>query len=335
MDRRILGRAARLAEDGTPFVLATVTWRDGPTSAAPGATAIVLADGSMHGWLGGACAQPTVVREALAALRDGAPRRLALGVDAHRAGPDVTVEPMACASDGACEVYMEPILPRPLLVVIGRSPAVATLVSLAARLDWRTAVVDDGGTVGDHPDADVVVTDLDLDDLPVDEHAFVVVATQGHHDEPALQRSLRTPAAYVGLVASSKRASEVAEWLRSRGVSDADLARVRAPAGLDLGRVAHTEIAVAILAELVELRARLGDARELDVAPPATATDPVCGMDVAVDSAHYTAEHDGVTYYFCAAGCQRTFEQRPEDHAPDGRHAVGRGEGIRLGVDPS
>jgi xanthine dehydrogenase accessory factor len=207
---------------------------------------------------------------------------------------------------------VEPVLPQPHLVVIGRSPAVGTLASMAGALGWRTVVVDEGGVAEDYPGADLVLTSLELSDADVTERSVVVVATQGHYDEAALEAALATPAAYVGLVASRKRADAVLGYLRDRGASDDQLARVHAPAGLDLGKVAHEEIAVAILAELVQERA----ASNLAAAPPAVvptheAIDPVCGMTVDVASAVYRSTFEDTTYYFCSAGCLTRFEEDP------------------------
>jgi xanthine dehydrogenase accessory factor len=157
-----------------------------------------------------------------------------------------------------------------------------------------------------------VLTTLDLDPVGIDERSFVVVATQGHYDEDALERALATEAGYVGLVASRKRADAVLGYLRDRGVAEGALERVHAPAGIDLGRIAHEEIAVAILAELVRERA----AGHLEAAPPAEIPtheelDPVCGMTVDVATARYRSVHDGTTYYFCSAGCLKRFEEEP------------------------
>lgn len=287
----VLARAAELRASGEPFVLATVTWRRGPSSGKGGSKAIIGPDGSVEGWIGGACARPTVVREALASLEDGSPRLLSLGTDDHR--PDVVQVPMACASEGAMEVYVEPMMPEPDLHVVGSSPMTETLGALAGVLGWRVSVVDE-------PDF-----------ARVDASSMVVVATQGHFDEPAVEAALETPARYVGLVASEKRAAGVIEWLRERGVKEEAVARVRSPAGLDLGPVEHDEIAVAVLAELVALKASGGLSESVDVHPPATAVDPVCEMTVDVMSTRFTSRHDGTTYYFCAAGCQRAFEADP------------------------
>jgi xanthine dehydrogenase accessory factor len=310
----VLRLAADLSERGEPFVLATVVWRRAPSSGREGATALITPDRTVHGWLGGACAEPTVVREALRAIERGEPTLLFLGppeeLEGHARAGVVTV-PIACQSEGALEVYVEPVLPQPQLVAIGRSPAAKALVALAAGLGWRSLAIDDGGDPADHPGAGRVVTTLDL--AGVDERSFVVVATQGHYDEDALERALATPAAYVGLVASRKRAGSVLGYLRDRGVDEDALARVHAPAGLDLGHVGTDEIGVAILAEIVQLKAlgALERAAPAEVPVRHEAIDPVCGMTVDVADARYRTVHDGQTYYFCSAGCLESFEGDP------------------------
>lgn len=287
----ILDRASELRRTGAPFALATVTWRRGPSSGKGGAKAIVHPDGSIEGWIGGACSRPTVVQEALASLTDGRPRLLVLGAEDSR--PDVVTVPMACTSEGAMEVYVEPMLPAPDLHVVGSSPMTETLARLAEGLGWRVRRIDD-------PEFEEVT-----------ESSMIVVGTQGHYDEPAVEAALATPARYVGLVASEKRAASVRAWLQERGLVDEATSRLRTPAGLDLGRVEHEEIAVAILAELVALKASGGFGESVEVAEPETAIDPVCQMTVEVATARFRAEHEGVTYYFCAAGCQRAFQADP------------------------
>jgi xanthine dehydrogenase accessory factor len=311
----VLALAADLSRRGEPFVLATVVWRRAPSSGKEGSTALITADRRVRGWLGGACAEPTVIRESLKALEEGTPRLLFLGPPeelAARGRDGVVTVPIACQSEGALEVYVEPVLPQPHLVVIGRSPAVGTLASMAHALGWRTVVVDEGGTAEDYPAAGRVFTSLDLTEADVTERSVIVVATQGHYDEAALETALATPAAYVGLVASARRGEAVLGYLRDRGVSDEQLARVHAPAGLDLGRVAHEEIAVAILAELVQQRAagNLAAAEPVEL-PTHEAIDPVCGMTVDVASAAYRSAFEDATYYFCSAGCLARFEEDP------------------------
>lgn len=306
--------ATDLARRGQPFVLATVVWRRGPSSGKQGSKAVILPDGTVRGWLAGACAEPTVIAEARAAMTDGHPRLLFLGPAGELDGvlrDGVVTVPMACESEGALEVYLEPTLPPPQLVVIGRSPAADTVAALAQALGWRATIVDDEGSV-DHPDGVPVVTSLDLAGLGVDSSTAVVVATQGHYDEQALEAALATDAGYVGLIASRRRAAAVLDYLRDRGVAEEALGRVRAPAGLDLGEVEPGEIGVAVLAELVALKGAGGLRPSMPEAPEREeARDPVCGMAVDVARARHLSEHEGRTYFFCSAGCLRQFEADP------------------------
>lgn len=290
-----LARERRLR--GEPCVLATVVWRRAPSSGKEGAKALIGPDGAVSGWLGGACAEPAVVQEALRALRDGAPRLMFLGpageLEGRRRDGMVSV-PIACQSEGALEVYLEPMFPSPHLVAVGRSPAAVALAGIGAALGWRAAVVDDA----------------DLAAAGAGPGSYVVVATQGHYDEEALEQALATGAAYVGLVASPRRAEAVLGYLRQRGVPEEDLARVHAPAGLDLGRIPPEEIAVAIAGEIVRLRAdgALRPAAPATAGTPATAVDPVCGMTVAVATSRHLLERDGEVVHFCCAGCLVAFE---------------------------
>ena len=310
----VLEEAGELTRRGQPFALATVVWRQGPSSGQQGSRAIITAAGDLHGWIGGACAEPVVIREARQVITEGVPRLLLLGTRDQfgAAVPDgMTVVPIACQSEGALEVYIEPVLPAPHLVIVGRSPMVATLADLSRALGWRTTVLDRG----------------EFSAADADESSMVVVATQGHGDEEAVAQAVAARPAYLGLVGSAKRGAGVLGYLADRGVPQDELDRVRVPAGLDLGRTTHREIAVAILAELVQLRASgglvaapaAGGGRVAEQAVAET-TDLVCGMTVTADASSYPLEHEGETYYFCCAGCRRSFQEDPaaylkESHA--------------------
>ena len=280
----VLEEMGELTRRGEAFALATVVWRQGPSSSQSGSRAIITAEGELHGWIGGACAEPVVIREAQRVMAEGTAKLLLLGTPEQfgAAVPDgMTVVPISCQSEGAIEVYIEPVLPAPHLVIIGDSPMARTLASLAGALGWRTDL-----TRGP-----------DFTPGTADERSMIVVATQGHDDEDVLERAVAARPAYLGLVGSRRRGVGVLGYLADRGVPKDQLDRVRVPAGLDLGSTTHQEIAVAILAELVQLRAS-GALAGSRVSPAATgsarqagsegtrpaarsAQDPVCGMTVS------------------------------------------------------
>jgi xanthine dehydrogenase accessory factor len=300
---QVLDQAGELRRRGQAFALATVIWRQGPSSGQQGARAIITDSGELQGWIGGACAEPTVIRVAREVIAAGTPRLLLLGTPEQfgAAIPDgMTVVPISCQSKGALEVYIEPVLPPPHLVIVGRSPMAQTLAELARVLDWQATVID----VADFSAADA------------GERSMVLVATQGHGDEEAVMQAIAARPAYLGLVGSHRRGAAVLGYLADRGVPRDQLDRVRVPAGLDLGRISHREIAVAVLAELVQLRAAGAVPTGLPAssAQPAQATDPVCGMTVPASPASHPLEHDGITYYFCSTGCRGQFGQDPAAH---------------------
>lgn len=315
----LLERAAELSRAGQSFALATVVRAERPTSAKPGAKAIVTVDGALTGWVGGSCAQPTVVREALKALQDGEPRlvRLCPPEKLGSAPQEGVVEvALTCISGGTLEVYIEPHLPRPHLVVVGHLPIAEALSRLGSALDYDVTVMGLDVTPDRFPDADRILDRLDFSSLKLTPQAYVVVATHGNYDEDALEGALRSDAAYVALVASRARAEAIRQYLRESGLSDAALVRLKAPAGLDLGAVTPEEIALSILAEIVQLRRH--PTRQSHAPPPVVqpleATDPVCGMLVDIATARYTSHYGSRVYYFCSAGCQRSFEKQPEKY---------------------
>jgi xanthine dehydrogenase accessory factor len=313
---QVMERAAELERRGEAFALATVVWRQGPSSSQLGSRAIITTGGELLGWIGGACAEPSVIRQAKQVITEGQPRLLLLGPpdqlpSASRFGgplPEgMTIVPISCQSEGALEVYVEPVLPMPHLVVVGRSPMAQALTDLALAIGWRAKRVD----WSDFTSADA------------GERSMVVVATQGHGDEEAIERAAAVRPGYLGLVASRRRGEAVLGYLAERGIPQDQLDRVKVPAGLDLGHTSHVEIAVAVLAELVQLKAagKIGSAgpARLEAAVLAElpdAIDPVCGMTVSTGpgGAIRPASHDDESYYFCSAGCRQRFESDPESY---------------------
>jgi xanthine dehydrogenase accessory factor len=336
--RNLFRRVAELESGGATFAVATVVAVQRPTSARPGSRGIVHPDGTIEGWVGGSCAQPVVIREALRALGDGQPRLLRLSKDGPAEGrrADGVVElVMTCHSGGTLEIYVEPHLPAPSLWVAGTTPIVAALATLGSATGWRVSVFDPVADPAAFPGAERVSAETALGRIDTSLSPYVVVATQGVWDEEALAAALRRDVSYVGLIASPTRAAVVRAWLRDEGqIPEERLAALRAPAGMDLGAETPEEIALSILAELVQVRhgkapfvAAPGPATIVGATGEAVAAavaavpapvvddivlvDPVCGMTVDRAHARHLAEHEGVVYAFCRMGCRTAFLQEP------------------------
>jgi xanthine dehydrogenase accessory factor len=278
----LVRRAEQLAQRGEPFSTATVVRVQRPTSAKPGNVALVLADGTIEGFVGGGCAEQSVREYALRALESGEPlllRVVPFGGDDERGV--VTVQ-NPCLSGGMIEVFIEPTVPAPRVLVEGDTPIVHALLRIGPELG-----LDMLGVVGG-----------EFEPQPGD--LALVVAGHGREELPALRKGLEAELPYVGLVASPRRGVGVLGELKSDGVQQVLLDRIDTPAGLDIAARTPEEIALSILAKIVEVRR----------APRGTVTavDPICGMTVTVVPGTPSLEHEGETVYFCREGCKAAFE---------------------------
>lgn len=315
----VFGRAADLKRAGKPFVLATVVWSKRPTSAKPGAKGIITPDGALFGWVGGSCAQPSVVRAALSCLEDGEPRLLKL--DPESSGEDERegriVAPMTCHSGGSVEVFLDPYLPPLQLIVAGESPVADTLIKLGHIMGYRTVSIRPGASDTAPPVVDERLDDLSLSHVLAGHQSAVIVATMGMYDEDVIRSALHAGAQFVALVASKRRFQSIRDLLGDAGLSDDQLSFVTAPAGIDINASSPEEIAVSILADVIarkESIPRMPGGKE--TVAPEIAIDPVCGMEVETSSARHVSEYNGVLYYFCCPGCKGRFEKHPERFIP-------------------
>jgi xanthine dehydrogenase accessory factor len=313
--RELLRLASQLAERGEPFAIATVVDRRAPTSSHAGDMGIVTGAAAFHGFVGGSCTRPTVVEQALAALSDGQPRLIVLSPDPHdRNHGSATVFPMTCHSGGSVEIHIQPVLPAPLLLVYGLTPAARALVRLGAAMGYRVWAVDPAADRADLPAAEAVFTDPGALTPPSGGERLAVVATQGEWDEEAVLAALVHAPTYLGVVVSARRAEELRAFLEKK-VPEAQrpgLEGLHAPAGLHIGAQRGEEIALSILAEIVERRAAARASAPKAAPPQESAVDPVCGMTVATATARHRAEHGGRTYYFCCGGCREKFASHAE-----------------------
>jgi xanthine dehydrogenase accessory factor len=321
---RLLKQSAELVSRGETFVMATVVRCTPPTSGKPGDKAIIHPDGKLSGWIGGGCAQPVVIREALKSLADGKPRLVRISPAADGEEEGVVDYTMTCHSGGALDIYIEPVLPNLHVVILGRSPVARTLAQLARAVGYDVSVVVPAAEAEAFGDAAVIQSkDFDLTAIAITPWSYLVVSTQGEGDEEALEAAVSASAKgapYVAFVASKTKAGKVIEYLREKGVAPDELSRVKAPAGLDLGSASPEEIAVSILAEIIQLRRARAATPVMSAVGAATAAtkeskDPVCGMTVEIARARHKSLYEGTWLYFCCAGCKEAFEKDPVRYA--------------------
>jgi len=249
----------RMRGDRQPFAVATVVRTEDATAAKAGAKAVIRADGTVIGWIGGGCAVGAARKAAAQALLDGKVRLIRVRPQARAAEdalPGVEYYINSCASGGVIELFIEPVLPKPALIVVGASPTAHALADLGRRVGFAVHVAALEEDLASFALADERLDGFDLARLPRIADAFVVVATQGKRDREALAGALASPAGYVAFVGSRRKVAVLSEAMVEAGLDSAALSRLKAPAGLDIGASTPEEIALSVLAEIVQLRRR-------------------------------------------------------------------------------
>lgn len=290
--RELREKAEQLQADRVPFVHARVVLAERPTSAKPGDEAIVLADGTIEGFVGGQCALATLRAQGLAVLESRETMLLRIAPSPEPDQPGRTIVHNPCQSGGTLEIFMEPVLPAPLVRILGTTPIAASLARVGAALGYDMESWDSGCCEGT---PDLTTTDA------------VVVASHGNGEEAVLEAAVKSGVPYIGLVASRKRGAAV---LASLDLTDEQKEHIRTPAGMDIGARTAEEVALSILAEVIAQRT--GEPRAM-AAPSSvqTAVDPVCHMDVVMVPTSLHAEVDGETWWFCCQGCLDRFVANP------------------------
>jgi len=322
----VLDKATALKASGVPFALVTVVRAESPTSAKPGAKAVVTADGEIEGWIGGGCAQPVVIKVVKQVLQDGNARLIRISPDRDEIIAEGIMDfNMSCHSGGTLDIFVDPVVARPALWIIGASPAAQALSGLARRLGYSVTAAFPGADQALFPEAERVIDKLD-GLAAAGAPAFVVVATQGKRDEAGLEAALSTGAGYIAFVASERKAGKLKHYLKERGHDAARVDAIISPAGVEIGAVTPEEIALSVLAGVVQAR-RAGTVTMAAAKPvlkvaaqsagggaahAAEAIDPICGMSVTVATAEHRSEYAGQTYYFCCAGCKHSFDKEPQ-----------------------
>src|SRR5215475_2098148 len=322
--------AGKLRADGKPFVIATVVAYNSPQSAELGSKAIIQPDGSISGWVGGGCIQPIAIREAQEAMNTGKPKLVNISPEATDGDwKGVEAYLMTCQGGGSLEIYLEPVLPKPDLFIVGNSPVAQILTGLGRLLDFKVCIADPEAELEQFAGTDVELTDLESLRGRIDSRSYVVVATMGTGDEEGLEAVVGTQPRYLGLVASEEKARSLFQYIRDKGTPDEDIAGVKCPAGLELGAETLAEIALSVMAEITQLRrvvseqplelVKISEGSSLPVMretaeSPTETVDPVCGMTVATENSRYITVLEENTFYFCSLRCKVAFAQSPQQY---------------------
>ncbi|MCE7922080.1 MAG: YHS domain-containing protein [Haliscomenobacteraceae bacterium CHB4] len=324
--------ASELKTRGEPFAAVTVVRNESPSSGKTGDKAIFGKNGLLAGWIGGGCVYSIAMKEVSDALEDGKPRFVRVSPHPKSDAPSGVKEyKMTCHSGGTVDLFIEPVMPRPHLIVLGKSVIGRALLRIAKAADFSLTIVNDEATHDAFPDADHWQTQFDLSGMAFDDRTFIVVSTQGDHDEQALEAALSVTCRYVGFVGSRKKRDGVFDYLKKKGISEARLKAVHAPVGLDINGKTPEEVAISILAEIIR-EYRTQDVSKIQFTAtknepvaeqtpeesgpkrPQIITNPVCGMPISLGMAKYIVETDGDPIYFCCDGCKNKFDAEPEKY---------------------
>ena len=312
-----------LRKKNEPFVTATVVRREVPSSGKSGDKAIVDKFGRMTGWIGGGCVKGIILKEADDAIKTGKSRLVKVGKSASTLKQEGVVDyKMTCMSEGTVEVFIEPVLPSPHLVVMGKTAIARALVKIAKTAGYRVTVVAAEITPNTFEKVDELITQMNLEQVKLSSSSSIVVCTQGEQDEEALEQALQKNCAYIGFVASRKKKAGVFENLQQQGIDKKKLDTIKSPAGIDITAKRPEEVAISILAEIIQVHNNKPYQSESFIEVNAEAPDepgmkpsyyinPVCGVPVDRNSPKHIIEYEGEKVYFCCDGCKVKFEAEP------------------------
>lgn len=319
---QFLNTSQQLFAKNEPFAIAFVINRKVPSSGKPGDKAVIHADGTIEGWIGGGCTRGIVLKEAHLAISTGTPRVVRIAPDGDKLQQEGIHEyHMTCHSGGTVELYIEPIMPKTHLVILGKSQVAKALAQIASVGDFRVSVFANAINQNDFSTATEVVSGLEVEKI-VRSHSHIVVCTQGENDEQAIANALSANPASIAFVASRKKANSVYKTLRGMGITFDQLKKIKTPAGMDIGAKTPQEVAISILAEIIKSKYEQAVEQKdgLDTAPalnnnPAIFINPVCQVPVDKATAKHVINFKEKDYYFCCDGCKVVFEKEPEKYA--------------------
>lgn len=321
-------------EQGTNFAIAQVIGREAPTSSKVTDKAIILETGELIGWIGGGCVRGIVIKEALDVIRSKRYRKVRISPEGGvTSSSNIKNYIMSCQSGGTVEVIIEPVFPLPELIVIGKSNIARKLAAIAAAADFKVTAMAKDADKYMFPLASKVKEEVSFNDIKNFTNTYVVVATQGEDDEENVEKALATTVKYVGYVCSRKKSELLKQYLVSKEVSPDRIEILKSPVGFDINAKLAGEVAISILAEIVEdfrnekstASGCCGSKNQEETAPIEIENDkfsedyymnPVCGVPVSKKSPKHVIEYKGESVYFCCDGCKVSFEKNPAQYIP-------------------
>ncbi len=319
MYNELIDQISEYVDQGEEFAIAQVIWREAPSSGKPGDKAIILKDGSLIGWIGGGCVKGIAVKEAQEAIRDHKSRlvRIDPNADNNKNGSYKTYR-MTCHSGGTMELFIEPVTPNPQLIIVGKSNIARALAKLAVATNLRVNVLNKDADKGMFPDVNNIHQSVDFTKVTIDQNTFIVVATQGDNDEESVRMALETDCDYVGFISSLQKSGKIKEYLEEVGVDLKRIDELKTPVGIDINAKLPEEIAISILAEIVQLfrdpNRKVVQKTSENVINNDTYINPVCSVPVSKKDAKYVVEYGDHTVYFCCDGCKVSFDNEPDKY---------------------
>ena len=318
-----LENITNLKKENEPFAIAIVVRREAPSSGKAGDKAIINKHGEIMGWVGGGCVNGIAVKEAEDALKSGKSRLVRIGKTIVPSKNENIMEyKMTCQSEGTVEIFIEPVLPKPHLVVIGKTAITRSLIKLAGETGYRITAVAEDVNLNTFTKVDELITQVNLSDVVTTSSTFIVIATQGEQDEKALEEALNKERLYLGFVASRKKMDAVAKYLADAGFDKSAIDTIKSPAGIDINAKSPDEVAISILAEMIQYKNNLSgissfekfDESKKELPAPKYYINPVCGVPIDMNHPKHIIEYKGERVYFCCDGCKMKFEETPEKY---------------------
>ena len=314
----LIDQISKYMGQGEEFAVAHVIWREAPSSGKPGDKAIILKDGTIIGWIGGGCVKGIAVKEAREAIRENRSRLVRIDPDeVNSEDSSHKTYRMTCHSGGTMELFIEPITPNPQLIIVGKSNIARALSKLAIATNLRVHVLSNDVHKGMFPGVNNIHDRVDFSKINIDKNTFIVVSTQGEDDEESIRKALETNCNYVGFISSLRKSVKIKEYLEQTELSANRINELKIPVGMDINAKLPEEIAISILAEILQLfrDPNRKEDQETDTAiNDDTYINPVCRVAVSKKDAKHVLEYGAHTVYFCCDGCKVSFDTEPEKY---------------------